>query len=69
MQHKEHGQFVETRVKGEDNHLTSLFWMRPSQIDLQKRFHDIVINDNTSKTNQYQMYLSLTIVVDNYGYS
>ena len=69
MQRKEHGWFVEARVEGEDNHLTGLFWMRPSQIDLWERFHDVVINDNTSKTNQYQMYLSLTIVVDNHGRS
>src|SRR5436853_7053554 len=37
-----------------------------SQIDLWQRFHDVVINDNTSQTNKYRMYLSLTIVVDNH---
>ncbi len=34
LQYKEHGWFVEAKVEGEDNHLTGLFWMRPSQIDL-----------------------------------
>lgn len=40
--------------------------MRPSQIDLWQRFHDVAIYDNTSQTNKYRMYLSLMIVVDNY---
>ena len=43
--------------------------MRPSQIDLWHRFHDVAINDNTAKTNKYQMYLSLTIIIDNHGRS
>jgi hypothetical protein len=66
LQRKEYGWFVEARLEGEDNHLTGLFWMRPSQIDLWQRFHDVVINDNTSQTNRYRMYLSLMIVVDNH---
>lgn len=66
LQHEEHGWFVEVRLEGEDNHLTRLFWMRPSQIDLWQRFHDVAIYDNTSQTNKYRMYLSLMIVVDNY---
>ncbi len=69
LQREKHGWFVEARLEGEDNHLTGLFWMRPSQIDLWQRFHDVVINDNTAKTNKYQMYLSLTIIVDNYARS
>src|SRR6266511_1437766 len=69
LQREEHGWFVEAKLEGEDNHLTGLFWMRPSQIDLWQRFHDVVINDNTAKTNKYNMYLSLTIVVDNHAHS
>jgi hypothetical protein len=69
LQREEHGWFVEAKLEGEDNHLTGLFWMRPSQIDLWQRFHDVVINDNTAKTNKYNMYLSLTIVVDNHARS
>ncbi|CAB5360724.1 unnamed protein product [Rhizophagus irregularis] len=53
LQREEHGWFVEARLEGEDNHLTRLFWMRPSQIDLWQRFHDVVIYDNTSQTNKY----------------
>ncbi|CAG8537475.1 12192_t:CDS:2, partial [Cetraspora pellucida] len=40
LQHEEHWWFIDVRLEGEDNHLTSLFWMRPSQIDLWRRFHD-----------------------------
>jgi hypothetical protein len=69
LQREEHGWFVKARLEGEDNHLTGLFWMRPSQIDLWQRFHDVAINDNTAQTNRYRMYLSLTIVIDNHARS
>src|SRR4051794_34827559 len=69
LQREEHGWFVKARLEGEDNHLTGLFWMRPSQIELWQKFHDVAINDNTSQTNKYRMYLSLTIVVDNHARS
>jgi hypothetical protein len=69
MQREENGWFVEARVEGDDNHLTGLFWMRPSQIELWQKFHDVAINDNTSQTNKYRMYLSLTIVIDNHAKS
>lgn len=69
LQREEHGWFVKARLEGEDNHLTGLFWMRPSQIELWNRFHDVAINDNTSQTNKYRMYLSLTIIVDNHARS
>lgn len=69
LQREENGWFVEARLEGEDNHLTGLFWMRPSQIDLWQRFHDVAINDNTAQTNRYRMYLSLTIIVDNHARS
>ncbi|CAB5181640.1 unnamed protein product [Rhizophagus irregularis] len=66
MQREEHGWFVEARLEGDDNHLTGFFWMRPSQIELWQKFHDVAINDNTSQINKYRMYLSLTIVIDNH---
>jgi len=43
--------------------------MRPSQIELWQNYHDVAINDNKSQTNKYQMYLSLTVVVDNHARS
>ncbi|GBB93919.1 hypothetical protein RclHR1_22530004 [Rhizophagus clarus] len=35
-----------------DNCLTRLFWMSPDQMDLWLRYYDIIVNDNTARTNQ-----------------
>ena len=39
--------------------------MSPDQVDAYGKYHDIVIVDTTSKTNQFDMILMLVIVVDN----
>jgi hypothetical protein len=52
---------------GNEKRLSGIFWMSPSQQDLYQRFYDIVLNDNTCKTNKYNMYLSVFMVRDNYG--
>src|SRR5437868_13167611 len=39
--------------------------MSPSQIALWLEYHDVVLNDNTVKTNRYNMPLSLFLIVDN----
>ena len=41
--------------------------MSPSQIELYQRFSDVVLNDNTCKTNKYNMYLSVFMIKVNYG--
>jgi hypothetical protein len=56
--------FVEFQLD-QDNRLTRLFWMSPAQITLWLEYHDVILNDNTAKTNRYQMPLSLFLVVDN----
>ena len=48
-----------------DNRLTRLLWMSPDQVDLWLRYYDVIINDNTARTNQYQMPLGVFIVIDN----
>jgi len=58
------GWFVEFQLNDE-NRLTRLFWMSPSQIALWLEYHDVVLNDNTAKTNRYNMPLSLFLIVDN----
>ncbi|CAG8648866.1 11577_t:CDS:2 [Funneliformis caledonium] len=40
--------------------------MSPVQQELYQRFLDVVLNDNTCKTNKYNMYLSVFMVKDNY---
>src|ERR1044071_7457934 len=39
--------------------------MSSSQIALWLEYHDIILNDNTAKTNRYNMPLSLFLIVDN----
>lgn len=58
---------VFVRHSGNERHLSGIFWMSPSQQDLYHRFHDVLLNDNTCKTNKYNMYLSVFIIRDNYG--
>jgi MULE transposase domain/FAR1 DNA-binding domain len=54
------------RLEGPANELTGLFWMTSQQcIDLWPKFHDVIIYDTTSKTNRYEMALSLFVAVDN----
>ncbi|PKC51793.1 hypothetical protein RhiirA1_405324, partial [Rhizophagus irregularis] len=54
------------RLEGPANELTRLFWMTSQQYnDLWPKFHDIIIYDTTSKTNRYEMALSLFVAIDN----
>lgn len=50
-----------------DNRLVRVFWMTPEQIILWIKYHDVIINDNTAKTNMYNMPLSLFVGIDNNG--
>ncbi|CAB4405904.1 unnamed protein product [Rhizophagus irregularis] len=56
---------IKPRFDYGERRLNSLFWMSPNQINAYERYHDIVIVDTTSKTNQFDMILMLIIVVDN----
>ncbi|CAG8826823.1 18732_t:CDS:2, partial [Gigaspora margarita] len=55
------------RYSGNERRLSGVFWISPSQQELYQRFSDIVLNDNTCKTNKYNMYLSVFMIKDNYG--
>src|SRR2546423_5262374 len=65
LQQDEPGWIIKTRLEGPDNRLVGLFWMNPIQVQLLIQYRDVVICDNTCKTNWYDMYLSLLIIVDN----
>src|ERR1043165_4879607 len=56
---------IKPRFDHGEKRLNSLFWMSPDQINAYERYHDVVIVDTTSKTNQFDMMLMLVIVVDN----
>src|SRR5436190_9651150 len=58
--------FVTTRLEGSSNELIGIFWMTSQQRnELWPKYHDVVIHDNTAKTNRYEMALSLFVGVDN----
>ncbi|CAB5396430.1 unnamed protein product [Rhizophagus irregularis] len=39
--------------------------MSPDQVELWLKYHNVVINNNTTRTNQYQLLLDVFIVIDN----
>ncbi|CAG8763117.1 13232_t:CDS:2, partial [Gigaspora margarita] len=48
------------------NELTGLFWMTSQQRnELWPKYYDVIIHDNTVKTNRYEMALSIFIGIDN----
>jgi len=49
--------------------LKRLFWMSPNQVELWIKYHDVIINDITCKTNRYDMALSLFVAIDNHNHS
>ena len=50
-----------------NNRLTRLFWMTPDQVNLWLKYYDVMINDNTARTNQYQMPFGVFVIIDNKG--
>ncbi|CAB5190655.1 unnamed protein product [Rhizophagus irregularis] len=56
---------VKTQLEGPSNELTGLFWITSQQRnELWPKYHDVVIHDNTAKTNRYEMALSLFVGID-----
>ena len=49
----------------ETNTLTKIFWMSPNQLEIWTHYHDVILNDNTAKTNRYELSLSFFVAVDN----
>ena len=63
---EEPGWEVFWELDRETNSLDKLFWMSPDQVQRWITYHDVILNDNTHKTNQYNMPLSLFVAVDNH---
>ncbi|CAG8715801.1 13043_t:CDS:2, partial [Racocetra fulgida] len=61
--------FVQPLINSDSNWLNSIFWMTANQVALWSRYSDVVLYDNTSRTNKYNFPLSLFILVDNDGKS
>src|SRR5436305_14937901 len=66
-QHEEDPNYIViSRLEGSSKELTRLFWVTSKQRnELWPKFHDVVIHDNTAKTNRYEMALSLFVGIDN----
>ncbi|CAB4413235.1 unnamed protein product [Rhizophagus irregularis] len=58
-------RWVVARGWNNDNKLTHLLWMTPTQVENWIQYTDCVLNDVTHKTNRYGMALSLFIRFDN----
>ena len=61
--------FVRPLIDNTSNRLIGIFWMSPEQRERWSKFHDIIIHDNTARTNKYNYPLSLFILIDNYNKS
>jgi len=59
--------FIAKKVS--QGHLYHIFWMDSSQQDLYQRYHDVIVTDNTSRTNKYHMALCLFVGVDNQNHT
>src|SRR5207247_2401452 len=69
QQKDEPTMFVQPLINVDSNRLCGIFWMTASQIILWSRYSDVILHDNTSRTNKYNYPLSLFILVDNEGKS
>lgn len=58
---------VQPLINVDSNRLCGIFWMTASQILLWSRDSDVILHDNTSRTNKYNYPLSLFILVDGDG--
>ncbi|CAG8571910.1 3150_t:CDS:2 [Diversispora eburnea] len=60
LENSQNNPMWKVAIKFDDNNtLTYLFWMTPSQLELWFQFSDIVVQDVTCKTNRYDVALNL----------
>jgi hypothetical protein len=69
QQKEEPTMFIQPLINVDSNWLCGVFWMTANQIILWSHYSDVVLHDNTSRTNKYNYPLSLFILVDNEGKS
>ncbi|RHZ83105.1 hypothetical protein Glove_99g260 [Diversispora epigaea] len=63
---EEPGWEVFWEINRETKSLDKVFWMSPEQVQLWMTYHDVILNDNIHKTNQFNMPLSLFTAIDNH---
>jgi hypothetical protein len=59
--------FIQPLINKDSNRLCGIFWMTGNQIIMWSRYSDVILYDDTSRTNKYNYLLSLFILVDNEG--
>ncbi|CAG8801253.1 30923_t:CDS:2 [Gigaspora margarita] len=57
--------FVKPLIDDMSNRLIGIFWMLPEQRERWAKFYNIIIHDNTTQTNKYNLLLSLFILINN----
>ena len=61
--------FYHADINEETKRLERVMWMFPEQHMNYSRFNDVVVFDNTYKTNWFQMPFGIFTGVNNYGHS
>ncbi|RGB43899.1 hypothetical protein C1646_749110 [Rhizophagus diaphanus] len=61
--------FVKPLIDDISNQLIGIFWISPEQRERWSNFYDIIIHNNTARTNKYNYLLSLFILIENYNKS
>jgi len=69
LQANDSAWFVRPLIDDTSNRLIGIFWMSPEQREQWSKFYDVIIHDNTARTNKYNYPLSLFILIDNYNKS
>jgi hypothetical protein len=59
---------VRTYIDSDSNELRRIFWMSPHQRRIYRRYHDVIVQDNTAKTNKL-FHLAVFVAVDTNGKS
>src|SRR5436190_9588735 len=62
-QKEDPAMFVQPLINADSDRLCGIFWMTSNQILLWSRYSDVILHDNTSRTNKYNFPLSLFILV------
>src|SRR5687767_6855618 len=58
------GWKVYIRHEGIDKNLSGVFWVTDHQQKDFLQYNDIILNDNTSKTNRFNMMMSVFVIID-----
>jgi hypothetical protein len=67
QQKEDSEMFIAKKIHQE--RLFNIFWMESNQQDLYQYYYDVIVTDNTSRTNKYHMALYLFVGIDNQNHT